>query len=917
MACAGRPLVKTPKVGKSLIAAGVGLRYAPALGMITVVGAVELGFGQREAAVVNRRRVWLFALPSVSLALFVVAMTALLWVLNRHDVEQQRSALIRDAQWAEHTISLHLQGNADNLLQIGNAVSTGEIDGEGFIVRASQLLANNPELVNVVWAGDDLFVHWAAPFETTLRVPGERLPMGASEDAFYRARALGRPAYSQPYRRGPGESHVIEIHVPVYRNRDFIGTITGLYSMPRMLRHLAPTWFAEKYQLSLLYQGETMAATTGVSAVVGQLTYSLDFDLSGVPIQLRASPFYTGSRVVPNMLMALVAGLLVLVTGSLWAMWNHMRRRVQAEKERDRMFSFSLDMLCIIGLDGGFRRVNPAFERILGYPAALLKKRSFLDFVHPDDRGCTEAEFKKLVEGEPAIQFENRCQHADGTYRWLLWAVNPVLEESLLFAVAHDITLRKEQEGALRAETAFRRAMEDSMVTGMRAVDMEGRITYVNAAFCRMTGYAAEELIGCRPPMPYWAPEEIDSATQVFAATMAGKAPLNGLEFRIRRKNGERVDAISYVSPLIDANGRQTGWMASMNDITERKRGREALRASHERFVAVMDGLDAAVAVRELNGGALLYANEAYQRAFGENCIGVDLDEGAEGAAEGEVEHPDGERWYYLRRRRIRWVDGREVSMEVATNVTARKQAEELTRQQMEKLQFTSRLITMGEMASSLAHELNQPLSAIANYNMGCVARLQAGPVDPGDLLQAMEKASFQAERAGKIIRRMRDFVKKNAPQRAPCCLNEIVDEAVSFAENEARNTGVRVHLHLAPDLPGLLADRVMLEQLMLNLVKNGIEAMREVAQEQRHLTVRTELRDGLMAEVSVIDRGCGIDPEMTEKLFSSFFTTKAEGMGMGLKICRSIVEAHNGRLWIEANPEGGSVFRVLLPLEG
>lgn len=398
--------------------------------------------------------------------------------------------------------------------------------------------------------------------------------------------------------------------------------------------------------------------------------------------------------------------------------------------------------------------------------------------------------------------------------RWLLALVVglSVIMAWSLWAQGRHIQQRARAEQALQAESAFRKAMEDSMLTGLRAVDMEGRITYVNPAFCRMVGLAESELLGRRPPMPYWAPEDLARASATFDAMLAGQAPVAGVERRFCKPNGERLDVVIYTSPLIDGRGRQTGWMTSVNDVTERKR------------------------------------------------------------------------------------------------------MEEMFRQQMEKIQATARLVTMGEMASTLAHELNQPLSAIASYNTGCINLLQGDHYTRKELLDALEKVAAQAQRAGKIVQSVRDFVRKSEPRKAPCQVNEVVAEAAGFAEIEARKRLTHVVLDLDPALPEVVADRLMIGQIVLNLVKNGIEAMDEVPADEREVTVRTDRPEEGVIRVSVSDRGRGISSEVAQRLFEPFFTTKPDGMGMGLNICRSIVELHNGRLWVEPNSPRGSVFRFTLP---
>ena len=498
---------------------------------------------------------------------------------------------------------------------------------------------------------------------------------------------------------------------------------------------------------------------------------------------------------------------------------------------------------------------------------------------------------------------------------------------------------RAETEEQLRAAYAFRHAMSQSMVTGLRAIDLKGRITFVNAAFCRMTGFEESELVGVAPPYPYWPVEEFDKLQRNIDLALAGQAPASGFEMRIMRRNGERFDVRLYFSPLIDANGSQIGWMASMNDITEPKRARVELERAHERFVTVIDGLDSAVHVADARSGEILFANRAFQNIFGFDTVGRDsgvvtaacrpppeqLEHSPETLTpedlpcelfDGEVQHTLSGHWYHLHERAIRWVDGRTVRVQIGADITDRKHIDEVTLQQQKRLEQTSRLITMGEMASSLAHELNQPLSAIANYCAGCVKRMQAGNYRFDDLLAAMLKASEQAERAGKIIRRMRDMVKKSDPVRLPISIGELIDEARAFADIEAQRTSTQIVVDIPEGLPNVVVDRIMVEQVLLNLVKNGIEAMNDVPFERRRLTIQARPAAQRMLEVAIIDQGHGLNDDDIEKIFAPFYTTKPEGMGIGLAICRSIMEFHQGRLWAEPRREGGTIFRFTLPTE-
>ena len=474
---------------------------------------------------------------------------------------------------------------------------------------------------------------------------------------------------------------------------------------------------------------------------------------------------------------------------------------------------------------------------------------------------------------------------------------------------------RSHAEAALQAETSFRRAMENSMSTGMRVLDMQGRIAYVNPAFCRMMGWNEADLLGKSTPFPYWVPGRYDEHQRTLDILMSGKTPSTGLEVEAQRRDGSRFTSRMYVSALRDPNGEQIGWMTSMTDITEPKRVREALAAAHERFMTVLEGLDDAISVvaDTVNGRELLFANRTYRRLFGSQPQGhAELLAGRRGRfTEDSIEQyaPSVNSWFEVQHRMLVWTDGRRVRLQVARDITERRKHEEESRNQQEKIQLTSRLTTMGEMASSLAHELNQPLTAIANYNMAAVAMLKSGRATDESLLSALEKAANQAERAGKIVSRIREFVKRSEPRRQRVPVEQIVEHALDFAEIDARKRQIRIEAMIPDSIPHVLADPILIEQVLLNLVKNGLEAMNH--SDYDLLTVEIRQQNQLV-EFIVTDRGHGI--KEPERLFEPFFSTKSEGLGMGLNICRTIIESHHGRLWAQANPEGGTLFHFTLP---
>ena len=534
---------------------------------------------------------------------------------------------------------------------------------------------------------------------------------------------------------------------------------------------------------------------------------------------------------------------------------------------------------------------------------------------------------------------------------WVIGALSALTVWMLLGTWRH--TRRRVQaQQALVAETNFRRAMENSMLTGMRALDIQGRITYVNPAFCSMTGWTESELVGRTAPFPYWPDEDHDQLAARLEDELNGRSTPGGFEVRVQRRDGSIFDARMYVSPLIDPKGHQTGWMTSMTDITEPKRIREELSASYERFTTVLESLDSAVSVAPLGSDEMLFANKMYRLWFGTRGQGhrhlVDLagtqptpnpddgdavdafagmptdtltDAGSENA---EVFVEELDRWLEVRTRYLTWVDGRLAQMVIASDITPRRNAEEQASRQAERAQTASRLITMGEMASSVAHELNQPLTAISNYCNGMISRVQEQRISPEELLGALEKTARQAQRAGQIIQRIRAFVKRSEPNPTPSDVALMVSNAIELADIELRRQQVRLSPYVAARLPSLMVDPILIEQVLINLLKNAGEAIAQAGRPpgERYVELRVGPRrqdDQDVVEFSVRDSGNGVPDEMIERIYEAFYSTKSEGMGIGLKLCRSIVESHHGRMQVQNIYNGeevvGCCFSFWIPV--
>jgi two-component system, LuxR family, sensor histidine kinase DctS len=395
---------------------------------------------------------------------------------------------------------------------------------------------------------------------------------------------------------------------------------------------------------------------------------------------------------------------------------------------------------------------------------------------------------------------------------------------TVMVLLAKDSRRRLKAENDLAEALAFRKAMEDSLVTGLRARDLEGRITYVNPAFCQMVGLTAEQLTGKLAPMPYWPPEMVDEYKQRQAIRLAGNAPpREGFESVFMRADGTRFEVLIIEAPLISVQGQQTGWMGAVIDISEQRRIEELSRASQER------------------------------------------------------------------------------------------------------LQATARLATVGEMASLLSHELNQPLAAIASYANGSLNLLKdpaAVPQTLDDVHMALRRIAEQAGRAGKVINSVHDFVRRRDQAREAVAPQALLDAIAPLVNLQARKLQVKVHTRIEPKLPQVLCDRTMVEQVLLNLARNGMQAMDQPGSTDRMLVLQAR-RAGPNArlntehgwvEFSVSDVGVGIGDDVAGQLFTPFFTTKAEGMGLGLSLCRTVVEQHGGHLNFEPLDPRGTVFRFTLP---
>ena len=789
----------------------------------------------------NRQDRFAFMAPLAAVILFMAAITTAFWYLRYEELDREQEVISRDVEYAQQRMRLRLLDKQEQVMRLARDITDGGTNKKTFNTAAKAVLIQSLEMASLTWVDPMLRVQgtFTSPSSnTTLALaPGQTIAHSETMHTFQLARELQQPVYSHP---------VLE-KTPPKTAYAYLQLHVPLYNLGK-------------------FEGVIIAE------------YSME-------------------------------GML----------------RFAVPAEVSERYAVSLRDASNLVLAGQANTAKPKVTEVLPW---LFRTNEYEVPITPV--GYDLALHAQAYRTSSGLV-------GNGVF-WLVVALSAITAWMLIGTWQH--TKRRVQvQQALVAETNFRRAMENSMLTGMRAMDLKGRITYVNAAFCQMTGWTEEELVGRLPPFPYWPDEDRETLEQKLAQELKGETTSSGFQVRVKRRNDQVFDARLYVSPLIDALGQQTGWMTSMTDITEPNRVREQLSAAHDRFTTVLEGLDASVSVAPLGSKELLFANKLYRQWFASTTQGhlnlvtqagqprslpeseaasddaQDQDDAlmglpTEGMTESKAENaeiylPELGKWLEVRSRYLNWVDGRLAQMVIASDITARRQAEEQARAQAERAQSASRLITMGEMASSVAHELNQPLTAISNYCSGMVSRIKANNLSEEDLLKALEKTAHQAQRAGQIIQRIRSFVKRSEPNRTEADVATMVAEAVELAGIEMRRRQVRLSQVVAARLPAVHVDPILIEQVLVNLMRNAAESI-DIA--QRPLTQRdVELKvlprkeeDQEVIEFSVTDSGRGLQPEVMEHLFEAFFSTKSEGMGIGLNLCRSIVESHQGRMKAE-----------------
>lgn len=526
---------------------------------------------------------------------------------------------------------------------------------------------------------------------------------------------------------------------------------------------------------------------------------------------------------------------------------------------------------------------------------------------------------------------------------------------------------RDAAELALRESEMRFRAIYDNAGVGILLASSLGQILSANKAFQNLVGYDDGELrqIGWNRIIH---PEE-GGAKGLRTSADRGIIGDNSIERKFVRKSGESISVKLTTSYAFDEDGRPILGIAVAEDVTpqrraeevmqnakdelerrvdlrtqemrreiaERVKAEEALGESEKKFRALIENALDFVLVLD-NSGTIRFQSPSMETelGFGENeLVGTSVFDGIHPADVDRVKKsfaqviqvPNSTDFLQFRVRNAKggWRIIEAASKNLLHNpivngvvinsrdVTERCRAEESARNRENELAHVARLSTVGEMAAGFARELNQPLTAIQNYASGCVRRLRAGGTDKEQLCAAMESTVTQAQRASEIIRRIRWFIRRDAPEMAPVDINTVVREALALMESDAHHAGISVRFDLAPNLPWARADTTQIQQAVISIARNGMEAMSGNDQGLKELIIRSQVTSNDEIEISVRDCGPGIPAEIKDRLFDPFFTTKSDGLGMGLSICRAILERHDGRIYLGSNSGPGAEIRFTL----
>ena len=611
---------------------------------------------------------------------------------------------------------------------------------------------------------------------------------------------------------------------------------------------------------------------------------------------------------------------------------SETRFRTLVDHVADAIFVYEFEQRTIVD-------VNPQACEGLGYTRQELVGKNGFAF-HPDpDRPAMESVAERAAAGETVID-THWHRRKDGTvfpvevHTSLFWYGG----RRFLLKIARDISDRLRAEEAVRRSEKQLRGVIDTIPAYVWSALPDGTLDFLNKRCLEFSGHSFEQSLG-RGWEAALHPEDRDRFIEESRAAIASGEPL-GTEARYQRADGQYRWLLVRSVPLRDETGTIVKWYGANTDIDDRKRAEETLRETETRFRTYIDHATDAFFVLEFEGGTILDVNRRACENLGytrEELIGktvFDFDAGLNPewldqnirprieAAESvtfETRHrrKDGSVFPVEIRARAFRIGSHVFNLSLALDITERKQAEEereRLRQIEADLAHINRVNMMGELAASVAHEVNQPLTGIVSNGSACLRFMAGDTPNLEEAREAVRDIVRDGKRAGEVIARIRALTKRTAPPREKLDLNETIREVLAIVGDEAKRNSVVIRTQFADDLSPVSGDRVQLQQVLLNLVMNAMEAMSGVGERARQLVISTRNIDQDRVQVTVEDSGTGLDPNTLARIFEPFYTTKPSGMGMGLSISRSIVQNHGGRLWATANDGPGTNFHFTLP---
>jgi PAS domain S-box-containing protein len=469
--------------------------------------------------------------------------------------------------------------------------------------------------------------------------------------------------------------------------------------------------------------------------------------------------------------------------------------------------------------------------------------------------------------------------------------------------------------------------------------DMNRVISYWNRGAEELYGWKREEAVGkvSHQLLQTIFPVALDDINEQLSRTGRWEG-----ELIHTKRDGSKVVVASRWSLQRSESGRPLATLVTNNDISERRRAEDELRRSQAEYLAEAQGLSLTGSFGwRVSNGELFWSDQSFrifgydpgttpslemvlQRTHPDDVAGVKqlLEHSASTGRDFDFQHrllmPDGSiKHLHVVAHAVIDEQGNQKFVGAIQDITAARLADEQLREAQTELARMSRVTALGELSASIAHEVNQPLAAIVTSGGACLRWLGHATPQPDEVRACVQNMMANGKRAAEIVRRIRTFTKRDTPQKTHLGLNEVVNEVASLVQHQVLTHRVTLRIKLAPGLPSLAADRIELQQVILNLVINGIQAIDETDDELRELLIETRQDEDGWVVVAVQDSGPGIKAENVNHLFDPFFTTKSDGMGMGLSICRSIIEAHGGRVWASSHAARGAVFQCSLPALG